>query len=318
MGNSYFHNKTLDDIMRSVIKEVLYSGTQIKASKGDCIEIQGVMLEVDNPRMRISRTETKGKPFSALGELCWYLAKTNRLDFIRYYLPRYEESADGDIVYGGYGPRFFDWEGVNQVENIIQTLKNRPTSRQAVIQLFDHQDILEKHKDIPCTCTQQFMIRDGKLHMITSMRSNDIMIGLPHDVFCFTMLQELVARSLSVELGTYKHFVGSLHLYNENIEQAKSFLDEGWQSTKNAMPPMPYGDPWSDVDLLLGAEREIRLTGFMSSEIDQIDPYWADLIRLLHIFRCYKEKDIQGIEKYKKLMDSNVYNSFIDKMIYKE
>ena len=60
------------------------------------------------------------------------------------------------------------------------------------------------------------------------MRLNDALVGLPHDVFCFTMLQEIVARSLSVELGGYKHAVGSLHLYKTHVDAAHQFLEEGW------------------------------------------------------------------------------------------
>ena len=75
------------------------------------------------------------------------------------------------------------------------------------------------------------MIREGKLSMITYMRSNDLYLGFPHDIFCFTLLQELVARSLSVGVGTYKHMVGSMHLYDQDAEDAQEFLDEGWQST---------------------------------------------------------------------------------------
>ena len=96
---------------------------------------------------------------------------------------------------------------------------------------------------MPCTCALQFLVRKGKLDLIVYMRSNDVIKGLTHDIFCFTMLQEIAARRLSVELGTYRHCVGSLHLYLSDGEIAQSFLREGWQSTKSAMPPMPKGDP---------------------------------------------------------------------------
>ena len=66
----------------------------------------------------------------------------------------------------------------------------------------------------PCTCTLQFLARGVKLDLIVYMRSNDVIKGLPHDIFCFTMLQEIAARRLSLEPGIYKHCVGSLHLYS--------------------------------------------------------------------------------------------------------
>ena len=59
----------------------------------------------------------------------------------------------------------------------------------------------------------QFIVRCEELHLFVCMRSNDAFMGLPHDVFAFTMLQELVARLIGCELGHYHHFVSSLHLY---------------------------------------------------------------------------------------------------------
>jgi thymidylate synthase len=316
MTNSYFLGETLDDVMRSIIEAIQAHGIQNKATKGANTELIGVLLEITNARARLSRTETRGKPFSCLGELCWYLAGTNKLEFISYYIPRYKVFAEGDLIFGGYGPRLFGYESPDQVTNVIELLRKRPSSRRAVIQLFDATDLVDEHRDIPCTCTLQFMIRDSKLHMITYMRSNDVFSGLPHDIFCFTMLQEILARSLSVELGTYKHAVGSLHLYESNEDTVQQFVDEGWQPTKMPMPPMPFSDPWPAIRLLLEAERAIR-TGeaLENAALEGLDPYWADLIRLLQIFRYSKDNDAASIEELRQRMSSSIYDTFIDKRL---
>ncbi len=315
MGVGHFSGGTLDDVMRKAIEAIKACGSRIHPGKGPATELVGVLLEITDPRARLSRTETRGKTFSCLGELCWYLAKSNDLSFISYYIPAYREFADGDIIFGGYGPRLFRWRGLDQFTNVIDLLKTRTDSRKGVIQLFEANDIIETHKDVPCTCTLQFMKREGRIHMFTNMRSNDVFVGLPHDVFCFTMLQELVARSLSVELGTYKHAVGSLHLYDDNADGAEAFLDEGWQST-TPMPPMPSGDPWPNVDTLLEAESTIRCTGsFDASRLGHLDPYWADLIRLLQVFRCKQDRDADTIETVRAAMSSKVYFPFIDKVL---
>lgn len=148
--------------MRKVVKATLSDGEPITATKGPTVELTGVLLELTNPLARMSRTETRGKPFSCLSELCWYLAKTNDLGFISYYIPDYKNYADGKVIFGGYGPRIFDWKGQNQLANVAKILKKKESSRQAVIQLFDATDLVEQHKDIPCTGTMQFMIRNGK------------------------------------------------------------------------------------------------------------------------------------------------------------
>ena len=107
MAISFYSGETLDDILRWVLEQILQEGQDIYPTKGPAKELSGVLLELTNPLARISRTETKGKPFSCLGELCWYLAKTKDLSFIKYYIPAYSTYAEGEEIFGGYGPRLF-------------------------------------------------------------------------------------------------------------------------------------------------------------------------------------------------------------------
>lgn len=312
MPRSYISGETLDDVMREVYQELFECGEKITATKGDNLELTSVLLEIHNPRARLSRTETRGKPFGCLGELCWYLARTNNVDFIAYYLKKYKEFEEDGVVFGGYGPRLFNWEGVNQYSSVVELLRRKRRSRRAVIQLFDAQDIAGEHKDVPCTCSLQFMIRHDKLDLHVSMRSNDAFIGLAHDVFCFTMLQEIMANDLSVDLGRYTHVVGSLHLYEEHRDAARQFLLEGWQSRTSPMPPMPKGDPWPPVRKLLEAEQQIRESGKLQGAIlSEVDPYWGDLIRLLQIHRYAKEKNRASIEEVLNKMSSSVFDPYI-------
>lgn len=99
----YIGAKTLDDLLRAVLSKLLKSRNRIRPTKGSVTELTGVLLKITKPRARLSRTETKGTLFSCLGELFWYLAKTNDLGFISYYLNDYKKySDDGKTVYGGY------------------------------------------------------------------------------------------------------------------------------------------------------------------------------------------------------------------------
>src|SRR5438067_7549889 len=105
----YIATETLDDLLRAVISKLLRSKSRIRPTRGPATELIGVLLQVTNPRARLSHTETKGRLSSCLGELLWYLAKTRDLRFITYYLSRYQnESEDGRTVYGAYGPRLFN------------------------------------------------------------------------------------------------------------------------------------------------------------------------------------------------------------------
>lgn len=305
---------TLDDLLRGVYKKLLASKNRVKPSRGNIYEETGVLLEIKNPRARLSRTESRGKVFSCLGELLWYLSGTNGLEFISYYIAHYKnDSEDGKTIFGGYGPRFFNMRGQDQITNVVRILKEKDSSRRAVIQLFDADDLATSRREIPCTCTLQFMIRNRQLQMLTHMRSNDAYLGLPHDVFCFTMLQEIIARTLSVELGTYKHFVGSLHLYEVNIEGASQYLDEGWQSSTISMPLMPDCDPWPAIEILLKAESDIRCGAVVDPVQLGLDSYWADIVRLLKILRHYKNKESNELARIKAEMSSPIYSTYIEK-----
>jgi thymidylate synthase len=316
----YLSAETLDDLLLKLYKHLLRKrgSSDITPTKGPATEINGALLQIKNPRARLSRTEKKGTLFSCLGEFLWYLAGSNKVEFIEYYIHGYDAfSDDGKTIFGAYGPRLFGLNGtINQVQNVIDTLTASSASRRAVIQLFRGEDLADnlemRREDLPCTCTLQFSVRNNQLHAMVMMRSNDAFLGLPHDVFAFTMLQELIARSLGVEVGPYKHAVGSLHLYTKHTKAIQDYLDEGIQE-RIPMPPMPYGDPWSSVQTLLKAERAIR-RGRQPS-FGSLDPYWGDFVRLLEVFRysrdAAKGEQRKKISEIKKQMSSSVYDAHI-------
>lgn len=315
----YSSAQTLDDLLYKVLEKLTKGPFDLITSRGETSELIGVLLRLKNPLSRLSRAESRSNLFSALGELLWYLSKENRLDFISHYLSKYNnESEDNITVFGGYGPRFFNFrESCNQIENVIKLLKERPSSRRAVIQIFDAEDIAKHHIEIPCTCTLQFFIRNKKLHMITSMRSNDALIGLPHDIFCFTMIQEIIANSLNCNLGEYFHAIGSLHLYKKDLRRAKQYLSEGFQSTKYIMPSMPKGDPWPIIGNLLKIESGIREKGKIDISAFNLNVYWSDISRLLMIYSLKKKGDINGAKKIQAEISANVYDCYIRQKLNK-
>lgn len=274
----------IDDILNKLYGALLEKNYINEGSRGKTSELLGVALRLSNPRARISRSEDRGKPFSALGELLWYLSASDDLEFIEPYVPLYAKEAQEGRVHGAYGPRLFRMrDSINQIDNVVELLKGNTGSRRAVIQLFNAEDISQRYPDIPCTTSIQLHLRDGVLHMSVTMRSNDAYIGLPHDVFCFTMLQEMFARKLNAELGEYYHYAGSMHIYEDKIESAQRYVDEGYQR-KIEMPRMPDGDPFEIVSKLLSAEGKIRNDEEINIGTIFPDGYWADIIRMIAIF----------------------------------
>lgn len=306
----HLKSQILDDALGDLYPALLEKTDFIKTSRGETTEIIGVTIEIQKPRARLSRTETRGKAFSCLAELIWYLSRDDSLEFIGRYIPEYEEnSEDGVTVHGAYGPRLFRLNGINQIQNVINNLKINSNSRRAVIQLFEAKDIEKHYLEIPCTTNLQFLVREDQVHLIVSMRSNDAYKGLPHDIFCFTMLQEIIARSLNREIGNYRHFVGSMHLYRQDREKAEQYLKEEVQATIE-MPPMPIADPWAAINVLIDSERRIRHKQKIDASNLGVDPYWSDLIRLLQIFDATGNEKV--IDEYKSQMSYQKYAPYID------
>jgi thymidylate synthase len=125
------------------------------------------------------------------------------------------------------------------------------------------------------------------------------------------MIQELIARKVGAELGSYVHVVGSMHLYEPQIEEARAFLGEGWQSTI-PMPAMPSGDPSEGIKWLLTVEQQLREgSDPLRVALRGPDPYWSDLACLLAIFALTKQKRLGQTQALQATLTSEVYDLYV-------
>lgn len=136
--------------------------------------------------------------------------------------PNFQQFLNGDGFHGAYGARIR-----MQVPNVIRKLIKDSQTRQAVITLWDaHLDNLTDMNDYPCTVALQFEVDElERLCMNVVMRSNDVWLGLPYDMFQFTQLQISVARALGLPNGWYRHTAMSMHIYSDDVEKTKSLHD---------------------------------------------------------------------------------------------
>jgi thymidylate synthase len=218
-------------------------GDSLDSRAGNTKEILGFQVELTNPlnNILLGFPERKFSLSYACAEFLWYLSGANKIDMIKAYAPSYENFAENGVAYGAYGYRwksnpgfvaedtvFFNPNGRSQLEAIIQLLKEKPNTRQAIMTMWDSGDLIHAiigdHKDLPCTLSLKFYVRNKKLYCIADMRSNDAWLGLPYDIFCFTTLQRLIAEELGLHLGTYIHQAGSEHIYERNFEKIKQIL----------------------------------------------------------------------------------------------
>jgi len=183
-------------------------------------EIINAVTVIKNPRQGIVESKIRNMSIKyALGELLWYMSGSNRLSDISPYSKAWEGlSDDGETVNSAYGYRIGSMFGFDQYSYVRDMLHRDPLSRQAIIHIKDPSEKITK--DTPCTLSLQYLLRDGKLHATTVMRSNDIWLGFPYDVFAFTSLQVMMAMELGVDVGEYTHIAGSLHLYERDLKGA--------------------------------------------------------------------------------------------------
>ena len=188
-------------------------------------EFLNAVTIIEDPTRCILKSNIRKLPMRyMIGELLWYLSGNPTLDAIHLYTSAWDRmSDDGVQVNSNYGNRMryardeFDGDTFNQVEMVEQMLRRDPASRQAVIHIKQPRNLI-KHptKDVNCTICLQFFIREEKLYLTTYMRSNDLWMGFPNDVFQFTAIQIYLAMRLGCNLGTYTHIAGSLHLYQRD------------------------------------------------------------------------------------------------------
>ena len=181
-------------------------------------EVLNAITIINDPTRNIIKDPVRNLSMRyGIGELLWYLSANNKLSQIQKYTEGWDRMTDdGETVNSNYGYCITKKYGFDQLEFIINELKKNPNSRRAVIHIKEPSD--KPSNDVNCTVCLQFFIREGKLYMTTYMRSNDVWFGFPYDVFQFTCLQIYLSMVLEVELGTYTHIAGSLHLYERNVK----------------------------------------------------------------------------------------------------
>lgn len=179
-----------------------------------------VGFTIFDPQDRIINTPwRKWSEKYAEREWQWYLSKDRSVEELKKHAPIWDKMHGGDnIVNSNYG---WQWERNNQLDKCIEQLKKNPDTRQAWISIFDGKEKDDYQFDTPCTLAVGFDIRPMQtnyLNMTVIMRSNDLVYGFCNDQYCFSKLQELVAKELGLKVGTYYHFAHDLHIYKQHFD----------------------------------------------------------------------------------------------------
>lgn len=248
-----FEGKSIPTIWPWVLDTILDEGKIISPRGLPTKEISPVIMQVTRPRERLfGHPHRKEVSIFTYIEGLWMLLGEETPDRVVHYVSNMKQfvNEDEDRFDGAYGPRMvrlaplqrftegnrLDFElpkkecyTLNQLNMVYDRLSRDPNSRQAIVvinnPLFDWS---RNSKDIPCTLSFQFLIRDNKLDMIATMRSQDAWWGMVYDQSEFQWFQEIIAGWLGIDVGTYTHVVGSLHLYKKFWAKAQTVVNEDY------------------------------------------------------------------------------------------
>ncbi|MEO6082996.1 MAG: thymidylate synthase [Umezawaea sp.] len=271
-----------NELFVAACQAVRHDGVTVSPRGMATTEVLGAHLCLTDPRRRLVDLPPARviNPAFAVAEALWILSGSDDPWIFQYNRALTRYTDDGRLQ-GAYGPRMRRWHGrVDQLDQVRQLLARDPDSRQGVIQLFDPDRDTRGHRDVPCTLGYRFFVRNGRLQMHTTMRSQDVWLGFPYDVFVATLLQELLAGWLGVEVGEYHHFVDSLHLYDAHTPSAAS------------LPAHPEPSPLTPP---IGVEWE-RLSGLLSEVIAGCAPpdageVWATFAAVMASYRAWAGGD---------------------------
>jgi thymidylate synthase len=189
-------------------------GTYVSPRGMDTYELENVTIRMDDPRpavpVGLGRRHSDG--ILAAETMQWLAGVSDLAQLDAVSKNKFSNYSDNHVaLYGAYGPRAY-----HGLEAAVAELMHDPDSRRAVVSLWDlHESPVTK--DLPCTLNWGFRIRDGRLNMTTTMRSNDVFTGVTYDIPAMTRIQSAVAWALDVDIGAYTHFVYSLHLYGKDL-----------------------------------------------------------------------------------------------------
>lgn len=153
-----------------------------------------------------------------------------------------------------YGKQWRRWTGPNgkdidQIANVIDLIKNDPTSRRIIVSGWNVGEIQEliknhHHAPPPCHTLFQFMVIDGKLSCQLYQRSADLFLGVPFNIASYSLLTMMIAQVTGLGLGEFIHTFGDAHIYLNHMEQ----VDEQLSRTPRELPKLWLNPDIKNID----------------------------------------------------------------------
>ena len=174
---------------------------------------------------------------SIIYELLWFLKGDTNVEYLQENGVRiWNEWADENGDLGPvYGKQWRNWNGeeIDQIKEIIETLKKNPNSRRMLISAWNPSVLPDSSKSFsenvangkaalpPCHAFFQFYVADGKLSLQLYQRSADVFLGVPFNIASYALLTMMMAQVCGYEAGDFIHTFGDVHIYSNHMDQVK-------------------------------------------------------------------------------------------------
>jgi thymidylate synthase len=226
--------KQYHDLMRHVLKEGAQKGDRTGTGTKS---VFGYQMRFDLSEGFPMVTTKKLHLKSIIYELLWFLNGDTNIKYlqengVRIWNEWADEKGDLGPVYG-YQWRNWNSEEIDQIKDIIHTLKNNPNSRRMLVSAWNPSVLPNTSESFsenvakgkaalpPCHAFFQFYVADGKLSCQLYQRSADIFLGVPFNIASYALLTMMMAQVCGYEAGDFIHTFGDAHIYNNHIEQVE-------------------------------------------------------------------------------------------------
>lgn len=186
---------------------------------------------------------------SIIHELLWFLSGDTNVKYlqengVRIWNEWADENGDLGHVYGFQWRSWPDYNGgsIDQIKEIIHTIKNNPDSRRIIVSAWNVADI-PNMKLPPCHAFFQFYVADGRISLQLYQRSADLFLGVPFNIASYALLLQMVAQVTGLKAGDFVHTLGDVHIYSNHIDQVKEQLSR----TPKALPSIAINPEIKDI-----------------------------------------------------------------------
>ena len=143
-----------------------------------------------------------------------------------------------------YGKQWRNFNGVDQLKNVIEQIKENPSSRRLIVSSWNPAEV-DTMALPPCHSLVQFYVNDGKLSCQLYQRSGDVFLGVPFNIASYSLLTILIAKECNLGVGEFVHTLGDAHIYKNHFDQVNKQISR----TPYPLPSLKINDFNSIFDL---------------------------------------------------------------------